>query len=151
MKRLLTIILSAILITTFAACANFSETPPQDTTIHSKEFKIVKLDDITAAQLNNFGKLKEDKGYIYWQENGSFYFVIFAGEKSTGGYQIDVKSIEDNEGKTNILIDIIAPQDMATQMISYPFIVIKTTGITNNFNIKDTKGQVYNQLSQDLI
>ena len=150
MKRLLTIILSTILIATLVACANFSETPPQDITINSKEFKIVNLDDITAAQLSNFGKSKGNKGYIYWQENGSFYIVIFAGEKPTGGYQIDVKSIEANEGKTNILIDIIAPQDMATQVISYPFIVIKTSGITNNFNIKDTKGEVYSQLSQDL-
>lgn len=157
MKNILKMALvSTIIITSLTACNSGNPVPAQNTqpnlppiqgiTVNSIDFEIVKTDTLSNAQKDIIEKYKASKGFTYWQEDGYFYIAIFAGQKPSAGYTVDIKSIEDNEGKTNILVAIIGPKDMASSVISYPYVVIKADGITDNFNIKDTNGDSYNAL-----
>ena len=143
MKKLSMILLSTLLIAVLAACASLPTNPPKGITVNYIDFDKIDSSSLNAAQLKMIEQNKANKGFSYWQEDNAYYIVIFAGEKPTGGYGMDVKSVEDNEGKTNILVEITAPKDMATQVITYPYVIIKAAGITDNFNIVDTDGIVY--------
>lgn len=163
MKKLLIIAIAAtMLMTSLTACTSNATAPvqnpqtlpapaqgtqpanpPQGITVNYKDFTIVDSNNLSNAQKEMLDKYKTSKGYTYWQEDGDFFIAIFAGEKPSAGYVVNVKSIEDNEGKTNILIDVQGPKDMAASVITYPYIVVKVTGITDNFNIKDTNGDTY--------
>jgi predicted small lipoprotein YifL len=124
--------------------------PPQGITVNYKDFTIVDPKALSDKQNEMLELYKTSKGYTYWQDGGDFFIAIFAGEKQSAGYSIDVKSIEDNEGKTNILIDVVGPKDMAASVISYPYVVVKVTGIADNFNIQDTKGDTYSSISRHI-
>lgn len=120
--------------------------PSQGITVNEIGFEIVKPENLTSEKQDILEKIKRNKGFIYWEEDSDFYIAIFAGQKPTAGYKLEVKSIEDNEGKTNILIDVTAPQDFAAEVITYPYIVIKTAGIADNFNIEDMQGEAYKMI-----
>lgn len=155
-KLLKMALMSTIIITSFTACSSGNPVPAQNThpnpppaqgiTVNSIDFEIVNPDTLTNAQKEVIEKHKTSKGFTYWQEAGYFYIAIFAGQKPSAGYTVNVKSIEDNEGKTNILVAVIGPKDAAASVISYPYVVIKANGITDNFNIKDTNGDFYSTL-----
>lgn len=88
-------------------------------TVNQIEFEIVS--DVGA----NLDQFKPDRGYAY-------------GEK------------EDNEGLTNISVLETAPKpdDMVTQVITYPHVIVKVTGITDNFNITNQDGVKFPYLGQ---
>lgn len=166
MKKALTIILAtAILMTSLTACASNqpapvqnaqtlpapvqgapSAPPAQGITVNYKDFNIVDPNNLPDAKKQMLESYKTSKGYTYWQEDGDFFIAVFAGQCPSAGYSIAVKSIEDNEGKTNILVDVVQPKGMAAAVITYPYVVVKVTGITDNFNIKDTNGNSYSAL-----
>lgn len=150
MRKLIMILLSILLVVTLVACSNVPIPPPQGITVNDIDFEKVDGNSLTDAQIKMIEKNKVDKGYSYWQEDKAFYIVIFAGEQPTGGYAFDVKSVEDNEGKTNILVELTPPKDMATRVLTYPYTIIKAEGITDNFNIVDTNGEVYKLIRSDL-
>lgn len=53
-------------------------------------------------------------------------FVVFnLGEKTTGGYSVIIKNIEETEDSVLVTIEEVAPKGMATMAISYPMMVIK--------------------------
>jgi hypothetical protein len=59
------------------------------------------------------------------------YFYIGWGEKPTGGYDVSVKSVEKSEtGEIEINIGFISPSpdDMVTQVITYPYDLISYQG-----------------------
>lgn len=157
MKKILKMaLMSTIIITSLTACSSGNPVPAQNTqpnpppmqgiTVNSIDFEIINTENLSNAQKEIIEKYKTSKGFTYWQEDGYFYIAIFAGQKPSAGYTVDVKSIEDNEGRTNILVAIIGPKDMASSVISYPYVVIKADGITDNFNIKDSNGDFYKAL-----
>ncbi len=156
MIKILTIALAVVMMASLTTCSSNNLVPTQNTqtnpppiqgiTVNSINFEIVKIDNLTTAKKERIETYKTSKGFTYWQEDGYFYIAIFAGQKPSAGYTVNVKSIEDNEGKTNILVDVVGPKDMAASVISYPYIIVKADGITDYFNIKDTKGNSYSAL-----
>ncbi|ERI92657.1 hypothetical protein HMPREF1982_02266 [Clostridiales bacterium oral taxon 876 str. F0540] len=95
--------------------------------------------------------LKANRGYIITEHDGWYYIAVFSGKKSTGGYSIKVLSVEDNEGKTTIVVEEKAPkqQDIVTQAITYPYTVIKLKGIMQNVTIKNTKGETLEKVLKE--
>lgn len=93
-------------------------------------------------------KYKTSKGFIFKELKGKYYIVVFAGEKPTKAHRIKVQSVEDNEGKTYVLIEEIKPQqgEIANPEESFPFVVIQAPGITQNITVKDAEGKEYNKL-----
>lgn len=92
---------------------------------------------------------KGNKGYIAKEIDGVWYVVIFMGEQLTGGYSVEVSSIEDNEGKTIISVNEENPADDAIVMmaLTYPYQVIKINdGIAPDFTVVDQGGDEYPEI-----
>lgn len=121
-------------------------------TVNKINFEVVDVSTLSEQLQNEIEALKQQRGYEFWlQEDGSYYILISSGEKSTGGYGIEVNSIEDNEGRTIIAVTETAPgaDEMTAQMITYPFVVIKASGITDNFMINDQNQNEYSRITAD--
>ena len=125
---------------------------PQGITVNIIDFKEVTQNDLTPEKVEIINNLRTLRGYYFWKEdNGGYTLFIGMGEKPTGGYKIDVISVEDNEGKTNILVDETVPKadDMVSQALTYPYVVVEMKGITDQFNITNTDKEDYKLLSID--
>lgn len=123
-----------------------NEEPKQGIAVNHEVVNINSIDDQLS---NDIEQLKQTRGYEYWvQEDGSYLILISAGEKPTGGYEIEVKSVEDNEGQTIINVMEIEPgaNDVVTLAITYPFTVIKVSGVTDQFSIYDQKQSEYQRI-----
>lgn len=160
MKKVIATVLTAIFaISVFSGCSAAAvkakepaqpgqPSQNQGITVNKIKFEKLEYEKLSKDKQELIDKIKASKGYYFWEEDGSFTIFITSGEKPTGGFSVDVKYIEDNEGKTNILVDekSPAPGDMVTQAITYPFVIVKAAGITNNFNIENTKGEKFSLL-----
>lgn len=165
-KQVLTIMLTSILLTG-CGTPEVNKPLPEEAISKEKEELLIDMvpeempDDPTQAPINgitvnpisfevldetllsdqiqkDIESLKLVRGYHYWlQDDGSYIILISSGEKTTGSYGIEITSIEDNEGKTNISVVETSPSAdvMVIQVISYPHIVIQVSGITDQFNI----------------
>ena len=53
--------------------------------------------------------------------------ALFLGQRSSGGYEINIKNVEEKDNKIYITIEEVSPNagDMATMAITNPFIVAK--------------------------
>lgn len=122
-------------------------------TVNKINFEKIKFEELSEDKKSLIEKVKGLRGYYAWEENGSFIIFITSGEKPTGGFKIDVKSIEDNKGTTNILVEETspAPGDIVTMAFTYPYVIVKAQGITDNFNIKNTKGETFTELKATAI
>jgi hypothetical protein len=118
----------------------------QGITVNKISFEEVSEADVPDSLKGKIETSKLQRGFIYEEKDGYFYIAIFSGEKPTGGYSIKVLSIEDNEGATNIFVEELAPKqgDMVTQAITYPYTVIKATGITPDIAIFNKDGSNFN-------
>lgn len=124
---------------------------PKGITVNKISFETVDNDNLPVNMVNSINILKANKGYILYEENGYYYVGIFSGRKNTAGYSIKVLSVEDNEGKTNILVEEKDPDKDSTvaQVITYPYTIIKIKGVTPNMNIKNTKGESFSRVMKE--
>lgn len=130
-----------------------TQAPTQGITINDVEFEPVEVDSLSENILNELDQLKTERGYYYWSsEEGGFYVLIASGLKATGGYTIEVESVQDNEGLTQIHVIETSPgpDDMVTQAITYPFTVIYMNGVTDRFEIKNQDEESFDMLEIDL-
>ncbi|RYD06950.1 hypothetical protein N752_01275 [Desulforamulus aquiferis] len=75
--------------------------------------------------------------------------MVSSGEKPTGGYDIDIKSIEDGEGVTQVLVKETVPgkDSMNTTALTYPYVIVKFKGTTGKFRIVNEDGEVFATLN----
>jgi hypothetical protein len=126
----------------------------QGITVNQINFKVIDSSTLLEELRNEIEILKLQKGYQFWkQDDGSFFILISAGEKNTGGYGIEVESIEDNEGKTIVSVKETEPAegDMNLQALTYPFVVVKASEITDQFMIRDQDQNEYTLINLDEI
>lgn len=124
---------------------------PKGITVNKIDFQEIKDNELPVNFANTINVLKANRGFLTCKDNGSYYVAIFSGQRKTGGYTIKVGSVEDNEGKTNILFEENGPKqgDMVTQAITYPYIVIKISKVTPNFVVKNSSGEVLPKINQE--
>jgi hypothetical protein len=99
-------------------------------------------------------ELKTQKGYFPLPSpessgNGQDRFLLISsGEKPTGGYSIALKSVEVGDGVTNILVEEKEPGKgkVVIQVITYPFIILKISGCSENFKVKNTAGEIFTEI-----
>lgn len=122
-----------------------------EVTVNEIEFVEAKENELPANMANSIKLLKPNKGYFYEEKNNIYYIAIFSGKKATGGYSIKVKSIEDVEGKTSIIVEERAPKqsDMVIQAITYPYTIIKVSKVIPNFTVKNTKGEIFEEMKKE--
>lgn len=124
---------------------------PQGITVNKISFQEVGMDSLPPNMNNSINNFKANRGYLVYDYNGYYYIAVFSGKKNTGGYSIKVLSIEDNEGKTNIVVEEKNPPKGAivTQVITYPYTVVKATGITPNITVTTTTGETLEKIMKE--
>ncbi|EYE88901.1 hypothetical protein Q428_05690 [Fervidicella metallireducens AeB] len=115
------------------------------------DFEIINQESLPSQLKDSLNQCKQKKGFKFYENpsDGYIYISIFAGEKPTGGYGIKVLQVEDNEGKTNVLVREISPSpnDIVTQALTYPYVNIRAKSITPNIYVKNELGFEYPLLS----
>ena len=92
-------------ITTPTNEPNGKTTPSQGIAYNEISFEVIE--DITTLPQElqkNLESYKTLRGYTWNKDENSYIISIFSGEKMTGGYSIEVKSVEDIEGITKITV-----------------------------------------------
>ena len=153
---LLTISLSCSSLPVYALNSNGLSAAPIQSIVNNKiNFEVIS--DINAPKdlLEMINKNKENKGFVFTIDDttGYIYLAVLNGTRPTGGYSIEVTGIDDNEGKTNVFVKEISPStDMyVTQVITYPYTIVRAKGITPNITVKNTKEQYFNNLTNGIL
>ncbi len=110
-----------------------------------RQLKDSELSDIIKQTIE---KHKTKRGYDYILDaNGAYTLIVYSGQKSTGGYDIQIQSIEDNEGMTNVVVQETKPKQgtVVTTAFTYPYIAVTFTGSTDRFSIVNTDGEYFKQ------
>ena len=83
------------------------------------------------------------------QPNAPYFYVICMGQKSTGGYSLKIKEVKDVDGKIEIIVEEIVPDesDMVTMAITTPTIIVEFSKYQENIIIKNTEGQIFEKLN----
>lgn len=123
----------------------------QGITVNKIQFTTLDVTTLSEQLQEEIEALKVQKGYTFWQqEDGSYLIMISAGEKTTGGYGVEVTSIEDNEGRTVVSVnETSAEGDMSIQILTYPYVLVQASGITDQFIIRDQNQEEYKLISAD--
>lgn len=144
-KKLIYVILSFVIIFSVTGCDEMNK--PK--TVNEIEYEVIDSNTLEQSIQFEIEEIKYQKGYTYWEiEDGSYKIFIGLGEKPTGGYGIQVKSIQDNGRITVIQVEKTEPDpnDMVTQALTYPYVVIKVNNITNNFIVIDQNDEEYDKI-----
>lgn len=107
---------------------------------NSESYEIVKA-PYTEAVKQALQANRQEGGYQLVQENGKTYVIISAGQRPTGGYQVDLTSItKDKNGKWTIHASVKkpGPGTMVTQVLTYPSMVISLPGQVTNVSVTIT-------------
>jgi hypothetical protein len=80
-----------------------------------------------SAIIDEIESMKHEEGHFTFVYEGSQYVAVFAGERNTGGYSIEVDSVVGEDGKVFIYALESKPDSdmMVTQALTYPLSVVK--------------------------
>ncbi|MBE0450996.1 MAG: protease complex subunit PrcB family protein [Clostridia bacterium] len=128
------------------------EEPSNGITVNIVEFEIIGFDTLSGDIQNEVDQLKLERGYNYWESDDGYILFIASGLKATGGFGIEVLSVEDNEGKTVVSVSETSPDPdaMVTQAIEYPYALIRFEGTTDDFSIMNQDGEAFDRKEVDL-
>lgn len=119
---------------------------PKGITVNKINFTEIKQENASEEVKQLIEENKINRGYHFLMDgSGEITLIVFAGEKKSGGFDIKVQSIEDNEGKAVVVVKETAPAKDAfvTMQITYPSTIIKFKGTTTNFVVSDTEGKEF--------
>ena len=89
---------------------------------------------------------KKDRGYLYFPKDK--ILVIFMGQRTTGGYSMQLNSI--SKVADTLVIKTLEkspkPGDIVTQAFTYPKLIIQLIDDYTTFKIQDSSGSPYENL-----
>lgn len=153
MGLILTLSLNFVAFPAYAVTSKVVSATPVQSIVNNKiDFQVINEVDAPKALIEKLKDNKENRGFIYTVDDstGYIYIAVMSGAKSTGGHSIQVTGIEDNEGRTNVFVKEVSPakDSMVTQVITYPYTIVKARGITPNITVKNSKGEKFNSLNK---
>ena len=82
------------------------------------------------------------------QPNAPYLYIIWMGEKSTGGYSFKVKEVNKVDDKTEIIVEEIVPDKDAIVTMAHTsqIIIVEFPKYQENIVIKNTKGEEFTEL-----
>ncbi|WP_051569359.1 protease complex subunit PrcB family protein [Alkaliphilus transvaalensis] len=83
----------------------------------------------------------QKEGIHYLKENNMIYILVAAGERTTGGYTVEINGIYHQDTSLYVDANVISPDPdmMVTQEITYPNVLLKLEGR----NIQDINGFIF--------
>ena len=89
-----------------------------------------------------------DRGYYYEDLGGDVYhYVITSGEKSTGGYGIDIKSVTKDNDTVKVVVVETNPSGITTMAFTYPYVILELYEKPANIKIVNTDGESFDKLN----
>lgn len=108
------------------------------------------IDDSSYPEMKAFIEDKKQyRGYDYFvNTDGEIILVIFSGEKSSAGYDVEVISVEKDQDSASIIVKETAPPkgSLNAAVLTYPYKVVKFSQLPAKFIIKNTDGEVFQSL-----
>lgn len=130
MKKISTLFLTVILY----SCG--TQKPVADGEIQL--YEILKEDQYNGARIKFYEIISEPNEFKLLLNDGDLkrkvtqkdiltanFIVLNLGEKTTGGYSIKVKNVEETDDSIVVTIEEVAPKGMATTVMTYPMMVLK--------------------------
>lgn len=116
--------------------------------VNKSSFKIIKPELYTDNMKSMIDNVKEKRGFIEYVNEGKHYIMIFAGQKSTGGFSIEVLEAYDKGENASIVIKEVGPgpKEEVTQALTYPTIVVKVTKAFKKIEVSTDSGEKFQQL-----
>lgn len=112
-------------------------------------FSIVEEFDEEALKI--IDEKTKEKGYgILSQDDNSVVIFIASGEKPSGGYDIEVKAVEEKDGVITIIVEETAPEGgaMVITALTYPYTVIRLDTKATEFVVVNTEGEEFTNLDK---
>ena len=89
-----------------------------------------------------------DKGYYYEELGGDIYhYVITSGEKTTGGYSIEIDSVTKNEDNIKVVVHETSSTGIATTAFTYPYVILELYEKPAKIKIVDDYGNSFRKLN----
>lgn len=132
MKKIFCILLIVVLMT---GC-NVSKQDGEK--LRDLDFTVVKEGEVPKELADIIEEKKTGTCKLTYTDAGSLYIVVGYGEQPTGGYSIAVNEIYLSKNAIYVDTNLIGPSkdENITQVITYPYIVIKTENIDRSVVFK---------------
>lgn len=127
MKRLKTIIALLILITTIFGLAGCKKDEQEIKKLKDLEFTVVEDADLP-GELKEIIDEKKDKPFrLHYSNKDYLYIIVGYGKQNSGGYSIAVEELYLADNAIYINTNLIGPSkdDLVTQGVTYPYVVVK--------------------------
>ena len=169
MKKAIIIFLVAlmILILIFPGCGP-GETPevetPEAETPEAEapdneeplEYEVVKdLDALPEKVQSAVEELKEKRGYFFFSGEDftvgdDAFLLVSSGQRATGGYRIDLDDLNASKSNLEVIVEETEPKgDAVIQVLTYPLLVIKLSGTSENCTVQTTGNEIFEELVYD--
>lgn len=144
MKKVLISLACLVVLVALYACGNVGN---EDLNTAGQASGDISFERITPEALNadlavKIDRSRNSEGYEIFTSDKLSYIVVYAGQRPTSGYSIEITSITVVDGKTHIKVKETSPSqgDVTAQVITYPYDVAKLdAGISGSVEIEYIK------------
>lgn len=127
MKRLKTIITLLLIIITVFGLIGCKKDKSEIKKIKDLEFTLVEEADLPGELREVIDEKKEKPFRLHYSNNDFLYIVVGYGKQNSGGYSIAVEELFLTDNAIYFDTNLIGPtqDDLVTQGVTYPYIVVK--------------------------
>lgn len=127
MKRLKTIITLLLIIITVFGLIGCKKDKSEIKKIKDLEFTVVEEADLPGELREVIDEKKEKPFRLHYSNNDFLYIVVGYGKQNSGGYSIAVEELFLTDNAIYFDTNLIGPSqdDLVTQGVTYPYIVVK--------------------------
>jgi len=127
MKRQKTIITLLLIITTVFGLTGCKKDESEIKKLRDLEFTIVEDVEIPGELKEIIDEKKEKPFRMHYSNKDSLYIVVGYGQQNSGGYSISVEDLFLTDNAIYFDTNLIGPSqnDLVTQGVTYPYIVVK--------------------------
>ena len=126
-KRLKTIITLLLIITTVFELTGCKKDEMEIKKLRDLEFTVVEEADLPKELKEIIDEKKEKPLRLHYSNKDSLYIVVGYGKQNSGGYSIAVEELFLTDNAIYFDTNLIGPSqdDLVTQGVTYPYIVVK--------------------------
>lgn len=127
MKRLKTIITLLLIIVTVFGLNGCKKDETEIKKLKDLEFTVVEDADLPGELKEIIDEKKEKPFRLHYSNQDSLYIVVGYGKQNSGGYSIAVEELYLTDNAIYFDSNLIGPSqdDLVTQGVTYPYIVVK--------------------------
>lgn len=131
MKRIISFILSLIVLLALCACSAKELATEK---MRDIDFTVVNEEDIPEELMNLIKEKETTPMKLTYADGGALYIVEGYGEQPTSGYSIEVKGCFETKNAIYLHTNLIGPtnDEKIVEKATYPYIVIKMEFIDKN-------------------